>query len=552
MLSRIRTRLLLAAALALLVTPFPVAAQARSSPLVTTTWLAERLENRDVLILDASLGPQYAAKHIPGSVNVDMFVYGVGDLPVAETERLFQSWGVDPALTIVLYDQGGSIMATRAFFALQYAGFPTNKLAILDGGLAKWQAEGLPVTTVVPTPRRGTFRIGKLNEAIRVRLPEVLTASGDPVNNALVEGLDASWHFGQVVALGRGGHIPNGILMPAADFYNADRTFKSPDEIRRMLRYMNVRPEQQIHVYCGGGVAASVPYFALSFLAGYPKVKLFIESEMGWLSDERGLPYWTYDAPYLMRSAGWLNSRAGRMLRMYVDPKVSIVDVRAPDAFAQGHVAFGLNVPADVFRSGLADPSKLAGVLGPAGVDVSHEAVVVSGAGLTRESALAFAVLEHLGQKKVSVLMDPIAQWMPAGVPLTKEATAVGPKTGRGDLSIPPTAYPLDSRKDGGAIIADAGSTAGVYPKVFIASGTTAPARAPDGMIIHVPWNGVVNGDGTPKAAKDIWSVLAKAGVPRYAEIICFADDPGDAAITYFIFRLMGYPDVKLLIQGRT
>ena len=55
--------------------------------------------------------------------------------------------------------------------------------------------------------------------------------------------------------------------------------------------------------------------------------------------------------------------------------------------------------------------------------------------------------------------------------------------------------------------------------------------------------------DGTPKAAKDIWNVLSKAGVARYAELVCFSDDPGEAAVNYFILKLMGYTDVKVLLK---
>ena len=49
-----------------------------------------------------------------------------------------------------------------------------------------------------------------------------------------------------------------------------------------------------------------------------------------------------------------------------------------------------------------------------------------------------------------------------------------------------------------------------------------------------------------PKAAKDILNILVKAGLPRYAEVICIADNPGEAAANYFILKLMGYPDVKV------
>jgi 3-mercaptopyruvate sulfurtransferase SseA len=92
-------------------------------------------------------------------------------------------------------------------------------------------------------------------------------------------------------------------------------------------------------------------------------------------------------------------------------------------------------------------------------------------------------------------------------------------------------------------------STQGVYSKVFIASGKVLSAKAQEGKVVHVPFTDLLNADGTPKAAKDISSILMKAGVPRYAELVCFSDDPGEAAVDYFILKLMGYPDVKVLVN---
>ena len=100
-------------------------------------------------------------------------------------------------------------------------------------------------------------------------------------------------------------------MVPSVDFYNPDKTFKSTEEIKRMLNYFDIRPEQTIYTHCGGGVAASVPFFALKFLAGFPKVKLYKESQLGWLSDERELPFWTYDAP-LTHEGNRLASVLGR------------------------------------------------------------------------------------------------------------------------------------------------------------------------------------------------------------------------------------------------
>lgn len=233
-------------------------------------------------------------------------------------------------------------------------------------------------------------------------------------------------------------------------------------------------------------------------------------------------------------------------MRAYGVTQISVLDVRPAEAFQQGHVPYALNIPADVFRRHLGNPGKLAELLGPAGVNAGHEAVIVADGGLNEGSALAFLMLESLGQKKVSVLMDSVDEWGLRGLPLTKEATAVGAKKEPYDLSIPPTLYPNAARP--GVLITNANATKGPYPKVFIASGKAAPARSPEGKVVHVPFADLLNADGTPKAAKDIWSILAKAGVPRYAEIVCFADDPGAAAVNYFILRLMGYPDVKVLL----
>jgi hypothetical protein len=140
--------------------------------------------------------------------------------------------------------------------------------------------------------------------------------------------------------------------------------------------------------------------------------------------------------------------------------------------------------------------------------------------------------------------LDKMAQ---RGFGVTKDATVVGARKSPQDLVVPVASYPGSVRK--GVTLADAKSAAGVYPKVFIASGGSMPAKAPDGKVVHVPYTNLLNADGTPKAAKDIWKILEKAGVPRYAELVAFSDDPGEAAANYFVLKLMGFPDVKVLVE---
>jgi len=263
---------------------------------------------------------------------------------------------------------------------------------------------------------------------VRARLPEFVAATGDTPNSTVVEALSPGMHFGAEKFFDRAGHVPNAISTPVEDFYNADKTFKSPEEIRRMLAYLGVTPDRHVYSHCGGGIAATVPFFAMKFVLDYPDVKLFKESQIEYLRDDRGLPLWTYDEPTMVREKTWLAGWNARMLRMFGVSRLSVVDIRPAAAFSQSHVPFAINVPADVFRRDLASPEKLAAYLGAAGVDMGEEAVIVSNGGLNPDSALAYLALEQLGQTKVSVLSDSVDDWAFAGLPVDQAAEAAGVK----------------------------------------------------------------------------------------------------------------------------
>ena len=249
------------------------AADGLGGNLVSVDWLEKNLKKPNVLVLDASPTQSYLAKHVPGAVSVsftaeqgtsqgvnlsygggtDYFTdrenqpYPLQEMPVKEMSKVFQTWGVSADKKIVIYDQGVGMLATRLFFSLYYHGFPTRNLFILNGGLPKWQEKGMPVSKdVTPLPKKGTFKVSKRVESIKVSLPEFIAASADPVHNVLLEGLNPNWHFGETLSYSRRGHIPYAIMLPSVDFFNADKTFKSPAEIKKMLAYMGIRPEQQI------------------------------------------------------------------------------------------------------------------------------------------------------------------------------------------------------------------------------------------------------------------------------------------------------------------
>ena len=575
---------MLAAAGLLLVQPALAATAAAETAglhgrLVSAVWLQQQLARPDLLpgagvrILDASPLQQHRAGHIPGAVSADMMVFGpTGVAPEAVQKRL-RAWGIDAGQRIVIVDQGGTYMAPRMFWELAYQGLPVEDLFILDGGMAQWRAAGgAQVKEPMPPPAAGTISLTAPRHELRVQLPAFLAATADPRNHVMLEALDPDYYYGGAGFFNRKGHVPHATLMPAADFFNADKTFKSQAEMQRMLDHLGIRRAQQVHTYCGGGGAAAVPFFALKYLLGYPRVTLFQESQVGWLQDERELPVWTYSAPQLLRETDWLKAWGSPMSRLFNLAQVSVVDVRPPQTYGLGHVPLAVNLPAAVFRSHirahLQQPQALSALLAEAGVRAADEAVVVSEGGLNGDAALAFVVLESLGQQKVSIFIDSLERWADLGqdvvrakssaagaasapdAPATTAATTTATAGSKAAPSRPvapaPAAAPYATQPRAGLIVSDEAGPRSHFSRVYIASGLLPPATPPAGTVVQLPYARLLKPDGSPRPAREVWAVLEKAGVPRYAEIVLFADDVGDAAINYVILRLMGFADVKV------
>ena len=521
-------------ALCLLVASPP---QANPRPLVDPAWLQQALAAGEVLVLDAQPGKLYAAGHIPGAVHVDVFAWGMDSDDAQAMQRHIRSWGVSPDRTVVIADQGASYFAARTYYELLYRGHPPERLHVLDGGMAKWRAAGGAVTQEkTPPPPAGSFT-PRIRPEVRADLPEVLVATGDARRNAVVDALSPEMYFGAMKFFDRAGHLPHAVSWPSEEFFNADKTFKSADEIRAMAANLGLRPEQQVVTYCGGGIAAAVPFFALRQIAGYPQVKLYVGSQLEWVRDSRELPLWTYGAPHLARSAPWLAGWTNPMLRAFGVTQINIVDVRSREAFAAGHIPAARNVPAPAFTTALKQPGAMRPRLEAEGLRADYETVIVSERGLDKSSALAFLALQSLDVPRVSVLMTGTDEWALRGLPWSKSADGTAPAK--------PTRILEGSR----AVTTTLSETPGKAPRVYIASGAALPAELPPGKVIHLPATQLVNDDGSVKPAADLWAAISKAGVPRHAQLVFVADDAGEAAMNYYVFQLMGYPNLRVLLR---
>jgi 3-mercaptopyruvate sulfurtransferase SseA len=253
---------------------------------------------------------------------------------------------------------------------------------------------------------------------------------------------------------------------------------------------------------------------------------------------------WTYAAPQLLRDTDWVKAFASPMLRGFGLSAVTVLDLRPPVAFAQGHVPQALNLPAAAWQAALHDSAALRLQLAQAGLDPQHEAVLVHEGGIDETSALALLLLHRAGQRQVSIYRDSIDRWTERGLQVATGA-APAPRGAAREWQAAPRLGVLAVQPPH-LQTAAAGSP---QPRVFIASGPRLPAQLPPasaGRVLHLPYAQFLQPGGVPRPAADIWKLLDKSGVPRYAPIVLLGETAGEAAVNYVVLRLMGFADVSV------
>ena len=262
--------------------------------LVSTQWLADRLGDPDLAIVDCSLfmpssgregAAEFLVAHVPGARFLD--IEELSDrsssaphmLPsAAEFGAAMARLGVGRDDRIVVYDNSPLRSAARGWFMLRH--FGAERVAILDGGFQKWLSEGRPVESGELSPRTARFdAVERVGEVVaKSELPgsaSILDARG----KARFEGSESDPRPGVAA-----GHIPGARNLPYATLYNADGTFRGLDEIRAAFAQAGADPGKPFVATCGSGVTATSLIFA-SHLLGHAKAKLYDGSWSEWGAD---------------------------------------------------------------------------------------------------------------------------------------------------------------------------------------------------------------------------------------------------------------------------
>jgi thiosulfate/3-mercaptopyruvate sulfurtransferase len=267
---------------------------ARPEALVSTEWLAQHLTDPGVRILESDEDVLlYGMGHIPGAQKIDWHT-DLNDevqrdyVSREQFEALVRRLGIDDATTVVFYGDKNNWWATYALWVFQLFGFGNAK--ILDGGRAKWEAEGRKMTTDVPSVTPTSYTAPERDDAhIRAFMPEVRDHLGTAGKLIDVRSPDEftgkKLHMPDYPQEGamRGGHIPGAKSVPWARAANTDGTFKSAEELRAIYEgEAGLKREDDVIAYCRIGERSSHTWFVLSYLLGYDKVRNYDGSWTEW------------------------------------------------------------------------------------------------------------------------------------------------------------------------------------------------------------------------------------------------------------------------------
>jgi thiosulfate/3-mercaptopyruvate sulfurtransferase len=257
-------------------------------PIVSADWLAKRLGDPGLIVLDIRNSEQYKKGHIPGAMNVPMNAWAISsnglslELPSDDAlHDLIGKAGMHASSHAVVVNRTdtdfGRADATRVAWTCVLAGIPNA--SVLDGGYNSWVRERKTISTEAVNARPGTCN-AKINRLLVASKSDVLNRIGKSI---LADTRVPEDYFG---ITSKPGHIRSAVNLPTPWVFASDGTFRKEDELRAMAAgVIGTNRSKEVILYCGVGGYASTWWFVLTQILGYRNVKLYDGSIEEWLQD---------------------------------------------------------------------------------------------------------------------------------------------------------------------------------------------------------------------------------------------------------------------------
>jgi thiosulfate/3-mercaptopyruvate sulfurtransferase len=266
------------------------AAQTAATLLVDTAWLADHINDRNLVVLHVEDQQDYTAGHIPGARLITMQDIArqnnglILELPTAEDLRArLEKFGISDDSRIVVYygRNGGLPSTTRIILTLDHMGLG-DRTSLLNGGLVAWTKAGKKVTTDVPAVAPGKLSTRPVKPVVTdAEFVKTLPRAA----HTLVDGRAAVFYTGIQPSMGRNGHIPGAVNIPFTEIADSELMIDRA-RLEKLYRTAGVKPGDTVVVYCHIGQQGTAIVFGARLL-GHQAV-LYDGSMQDWANNNRG------------------------------------------------------------------------------------------------------------------------------------------------------------------------------------------------------------------------------------------------------------------------